>query len=189
MVNAADQLAAAAGLGTLECAGSAADAAVATAAVMAVTSPHLCGLGGDVLAMVSAPSETPKALLAIGRAGSGVDPSALRARGNRVMPIRRDVASVTVPGAVDGWLALHARFGRLALPEVLAPAIALAEEGFAASLLLSLASHLVFDVAGAEELCPGGPLLPGSTVRLPGVARTLRAIAACGPSLPRPRGI
>jgi gamma-glutamyltranspeptidase/glutathione hydrolase len=53
MVNAADQLAAGAGIGALEQGGSAADAAVAAAAVMAVTSPHLCGMGGDLLAMVS----------------------------------------------------------------------------------------------------------------------------------------
>ena len=55
MVNAADQLASIAGLSLLAEGGTAADAAVGAAAVMAVTSPHLCGMGGDVLAMVSQP--------------------------------------------------------------------------------------------------------------------------------------
>ncbi|HLH27413.1 MAG TPA: gamma-glutamyltransferase, partial [Acidimicrobiales bacterium] len=88
--------------------------------------------------------------------------------------------SVTVPGAVDGWLALHDRFGRLSLEAVLEPAVALAEEGFCASLLLAFASHLVAGRPGTGELCPGGPLEPGARVRLPGIARTLRAVAKGG---------
>ena len=96
------------------------------------------------------------------------------------MPVRGDVRSVQVPGAVDGWLTLHERHGRLPLDEVLAPAIELASEGFAASLMLALASHLVHALPGAGELCPDGPLDVGQTVRLPGLARTLRAIARHG---------
>ncbi len=180
MVSAADQLASIAGLGALTQGGSAADAAVSAAAVMAVTGPHMCGLGGDVLAMVSPPDSSPVALLGVGRAGSGVDASRMRSDGHTIMPLRGDVRSVTVPGAVDGWLALHERFGRLPLGTVLGPAIELAEDGFVASLLLAMASHLVFDVAGASELCPDGPLEPGARVHLPGVARTLRAIVREG---------
>jgi gamma-glutamyltranspeptidase / glutathione hydrolase len=180
MVVAADQLASIAGVGALERGGSGADAAVAAAAVMAVVGPHLCGMGGDLLAMVSRPGEEPGALLAVGRAGSGADAAALRAEGHAVMPLRGDARTVTVPGAVDGWLALHARYGRLPLEEVLAPAISLAEEGFCASLLLALASGLVAGAPGTGELCPAGPLQPGDRVRLPGVARTLRAIADGG---------
>jgi gamma-glutamyltranspeptidase / glutathione hydrolase len=180
MVAAADQLASAAGIGALEQGGSAADAAVSAAAVMAVTSPHLCGMGGDLLAMVSAPGADPLALLAVGRAGSGADAAAMRAQGHTVMELRGDIRSVPVPGAVDGWLDLHGRFGRLSLEHVLAPAIALAEDGFATSMMLSLASHLVAGVPGAQELCPDGPLALGATVRLPGIARTLRAIVAGG---------
>jgi len=180
MVAAADQLAASAGIEALAHGGSAADAAVAAGAVMAVVGPHLCGLGGDALAMVSAPGAPPVALLAIGRAGAGSDAARLRAEGHKAMPLRGDVRSVQVPGAVDGWLALHERHGRLRLDEVLGPAIELAEEGFAASVLLALASHLVHEVPGAGELCPGGPLAVGQRVRVPGVGRTLRAIARDG---------
>jgi len=180
MVNAADQLAATAGVAALEQGGTAADAAVAAAAVMAVTSPHLCGMGGDLLAMVAPPGGPPVALVAAGRAGSGVDAGRMRAEGHSVMPLRGDIRSVTVPGAVDGWLALHGRFGRLPLPQVFERAVELAEGGFAASLLLSLSSNLIADVPGADQLCPNGPLQPSARVRLPGVARALRAIAAEG---------
>jgi gamma-glutamyltranspeptidase/glutathione hydrolase len=180
MVNAADQLASHAGVAMLERGGSAADAAVAAAAVMAVTSPHLCGMGGDLLAMVSAPGADPAALLAIGRAGSGVSAAGLRAEGHTVMPVRGDLRSVPVPGAVDGWLALLDQFGRLPLGTVLGPAIELAEEGFVASLLLTLASHLIFQVPGAQELCPDGPLDLEQHVRLPGIARALRSVVADG---------
>ncbi len=68
------------------------------------------------------------------------------------------------------------RFGRLALADVFGPAIGLAEDGFVASLMLSLASHLVHQVPGAQELCPDGPLPLEARVRLPSAARTLRAI-------------
>jgi gamma-glutamyltranspeptidase/glutathione hydrolase len=180
MVAAADQLASWAGMEMLARSGSAADAAVACAAAMAVVGPHLCGLGGDVLAVVCVPGSAPEALLSVGRAGSGVDASRLRARGATTMPVRGDVASVPVPGAVDGWLSLLARFGRLPVATVFAPAIELAEDGFPASIMLSLASHLVHQLPGAHHLCPSGPLEHGQHVRLPGIARTLRAIAAEG---------
>jgi len=180
MVAAADQLAASAGLGMLAQGGSAADAAVATGTAMAVVGPHLCGLGGDVLAMVAPPGSPPEALLSVGRAGAASDPDRLRRDGMATMPVRGDIRSVQVPGAVDGWLALHERYGRLPLDEVLAPAVELAEEGFAASILLALSSHLVHALPGADELCPDGPLAIGQTVRLPGIARTLRAIARHG---------
>jgi gamma-glutamyltranspeptidase/glutathione hydrolase len=180
MVAAADQLAAAAGIGVLADGGSAADAAVATGASMAVVGPHLCGLGGDVLAMVAPPGAAPEALLSVGRAGAGSDAGRLRAEGMTTMPLRGDIRSVQVPGAVDGWLALHEHHGRLSLERVLAPAIELAEEGFPASIMLALATHLVHALPGARELCPDGPLDVGQRVRVPGVARTLRAVAREG---------
>ena len=180
MVAAADQLAAGAGIGVLADGGSAADAAVATGASMAVVGPHLCGLGGDVLAMVAPSGAAPEALLSVGRAGAGSDAGRLRAEGMTTMPLRGDIRSVQVPGAVDGWLALHERHGHLSLERVLAPAIELAEDGFPASLMLALATHLVHALPGAGELCPHGPLDVGQRVRVPGVARTLRAVARDG---------
>lgn len=180
MVNCADHLAATAGLGALAQGGSAGDAAVAAAAVMAVVGPHFCGMGGDMLAVISAPGTDPVALLGVGRAGSGVDADRLRAAGHSIMPVRGDLHSVPVPGAVDGWLALHGRYGRLPLSAVLAPAIELAEEGFVASLVLAMASSLVHELPDARELCPHGAMELEEHVRLPSLARTLRAVADGG---------
>src|SRR5580700_1256664 len=91
MVNAADQLAANAGIAALDQGGSAGDAIVSAAAVMAVTSPHLCGMGGDVLSMVCQPGAEPVALLSVGRAGRGADAARMRSEGHSVMPLRGDI--------------------------------------------------------------------------------------------------
>src|SRR5438067_13732983 len=102
MVCAVDHLAAEAGVDMLRRGGNAVDAAIATNAVLAVTTQHMCGLGGDLFALVSVPGEpVPYALNASGRAGSGADPSRLRAAGHREMPLFGDIAAVPVPGCVD----------------------------------------------------------------------------------------
>ena len=181
MVASADQLATQAGLTVLAQGGNAVDGAVAANAAIAVTAPHLCGMGGDLFALVHRVGEAPAALDASGRAGSGSDASALREEGHRVMPFRHDVRTVTVPGCVDGWVTLHERFGRLPLADVLVPAITLAEGGFPASPLL-VGSLALVDAVARERL---GELVrqadrPGALVRRPGAARALRAIAGAG---------
>src|SRR5881397_3098675 len=134
MVCAVDHLAAQAGVAMLRAGGTAADAAVAASAVLAVTTQHMCGMGGDLFALVHTGTGGPvECLNASGRAGSGADPERMRAAGHTVMPLRGAIESVPVPGCVDGWEALHERFGRLALAEVLEPARALAADGFPAS--------------------------------------------------------
>ena len=91
---AADHLAAQAGLATMGAGGNAVDAAVATNAVLAVTTPHLCGMGGDLFALVHAEPGPPAALDASGRAGSGADPDRLRREGHTAMPRHLDVRTV-----------------------------------------------------------------------------------------------
>lgn len=180
MVCSIDPLASAAGVAMMRAGGSAADAAVAASAVLAVTSPHLCGTGGDLLALVHDETGPPKALNATGRAGRGADAGRLREEGHRHMPFRSDPRSVTVPGCVDGWLALHARFGRLPIAEVLAPAVAYAEGGFPASRLLAGALALIDGVPGRETVETDGACEPGSLVRRRAFGRTLRAVATGG---------
>ncbi len=180
LVASADHLASRAGDRIFEAGGNAVDAALATNAAIAVTGPHLCGMGGDLFALVHTPDGVV-ALNASGRAGSGADASALRADGHTVMPLRHDIRAVTVPGCVDGWLALHERFGSLPLADILAPAIDLASHGFAASPLLVGALERV-DVAGRERLheLVSQATHVGAVIRRPGVARTLVAIADHG---------
>ena len=180
LVASADQLATQAGLRALVLGGNAIDAAIATNAVIAVTAPHLCGLGGDLFALVHRDGEV-FALNSSGRAGEAADPEALRAEGRREMPFRHDVRSVTVPGCVDGWMALHERFGTMPLSELLQPAIDLAAGGFPASPLL-IGAAVRADEGANENLADLLSQLtrPGGRVHRTGVARTLKAIVEGG---------
>ncbi|MEM8904396.1 MAG: gamma-glutamyltransferase, partial [Actinomycetota bacterium] len=180
MVCSVDHLASVAGAAALREGGTAADAAIATSAVLAVTSQHMCGMGGDLFALVHEARHTPLALDASGRAGSGADPDRLRAEGHTEMPFRGDVRTATVPGCIDGWAELHARCGRLPLSRVLAPAIAYAEEGFPASPLLVASHARIAGLPGAADYDDVAPLRPGTIVRRPGAAATLRTLAAEG---------
>jgi gamma-glutamyltranspeptidase/glutathione hydrolase len=180
MVCAIDHLAAEAGGAMLRTGGTAADAAVAASAVLAVTSQHLCGMGGDLLAVVHPGSGAPLALDASGRAGSGADAARLRAEGHRRMPPIGDIRAVPVPGCVDGWLALHERFGRMELETVLEPARSYAEEGFPASPTLAAMAPTIAHLPEAGDYTRHGRIRTGTIVQRPGVARTLAAIAREG---------
>lgn len=179
-VAAANHLAAQAGASVLERGGNAADAAVAAGAAMAVTSPHMCGLGGDALAVVVAPGQPTLALNASGRAGSGSDAARLRAEGLGQMPFRDDVRSVTVPGCVDGLVALGARFGTMPPAEVLTPAIRLARDGFPVSPGLAAASHVLPADIRAAMFGRPEPLVRGRRLTLAPLAGVLAAIATGG---------
>src|SRR4051812_6972598 len=177
MVSSADHVATGAGVAMLRAGGSAADAAIAANAVLAVTWPQHCGPGGDLFALVHVPGAgEPAALNASGRAGSGAAPERLRAEGETAMP-RGDVRAVTVPGCVDGWIALHERFGRLELAAVLEPARRLAEDGFAASPTLAAAAAALRAHAaaprgsGAEEGPPSGASVGDEVAALRGLVQ------------------
>src|SRR5207247_6123174 len=101
--------------------GNAVDAAIATNLALAVAYPHMCGVGGDVLAMVWHDGRL------VGLNSSGCLPSAARLRDDEVP--QRGIGSATVPGAPAGWRALAERFGTRSLSALAVPAIALAEDG------------------------------------------------------------
>ena len=178
MVCSIDGRASEAGIRMLAEGGNAVDAAVAAAAVLAVVAPNTCGMGGDLFALVGTGEGAPLCLNASGRAPSGASAERLRLEGHRAMPRLRHPAAVTVPGCVDGWLALHARLGAMNLPEVLGAAHAFAADGFTASAELAAAAG---DVAGADGNTDiPGDLRAGDAVRRPGSARALEAIATGG---------
>lgn len=188
MVASADHLATSAGIAMFAQGGNAVDAAIATNAAIAVTGPHLCGMGGDLFALVHIddPGSADDAgetfaLNASGRAGSGVDPDALRAEGFTDMPFKNDIRSVTVPGCIDGWMSLHARFGSLPLDVVLAPARQLAADGFPASPLL-VGSIRGLDAVSRSNLAELAEqaTTPGARVRRPGAALVLAALPVSG---------
>src|SRR5450756_1442965 len=180
-----------AGLGVLRAGGSAVDAAIATNAVLGVVMGEACGLGGDAFWLVwDEAAGTQTALNGSGRAPASADPAALRARGLATLPYRGPL-TITIPGAVRSWADAHARWGRVPVAGLLAPAIELAREGFPADELFARAvegSARVFDA----ELGPlargwhavyrpdGRPWRLGERVRLPALARTLERLATAG---------
>ncbi len=181
MVCSIDHLASSAGVSALRKGGTAADAAIATSAVLAVTSQHMCGVGGDLWALVHVPGEPrPFALNASGHSGSGADLGTLRRDGLNEMPFHRDPRSIPVPGCVDGWLALHQRFGRLPLDEIFADSIDLANRGFPLSPDCAQATKLLVETDNTNDYFLSGPPQPGQLIRRSGLGETLEEITRGG---------
>ncbi len=179
-------LASAAGLEVLRRGGNAVDAAVAAAAVLSVTEPHMTGIGGDMFAIVwLAREQKLVAINASGRAGSLMTRETLQARGFRAGS-QQGVMSVTVPGALAGWDLLLRTHGRRTLAQVLQPAIAYARDGFPVSPIIAAqwaneTDFLKRDSAAAATFLPGGRApKAGEWFRNPDYARTLQAIADGG---------
>jgi gamma-glutamyltranspeptidase/glutathione hydrolase len=165
--------------------GTAADAVIAANAVLGMVLPTTCGIGGDFFAIVHEPGwSQPQVLNASGRGGSGLDPASMRQAGFTHMP-PYGPESVSVPGCVDGWEALHSRHGRFDLGDVLKPAIELGSAGFEVSLELSedlkrLEPALSGQPSAAALYPHGAPPEPASRITRPDLASTLEAIAHSG---------
>jgi gamma-glutamyltranspeptidase/glutathione hydrolase len=182
-------LATAAGLGVLRAGGSAVDAAIATNAVLAVVVPQSCGVGGDAFWLIwDATARRQVALNGSGRSAAAMDAARLRADGHERVPFRGPL-SITVPGAVRSWGDAHTRFGRLSRDAVLAPAIELARDGFAASDEfvedIEAMTTVARETPGGEGFEPvfrsiGRAWRPGDRVRLPALASTLETLARDG---------
>ena len=129
MVASSHPLATQIGLDVLKAGGTAVDAAIAVNAALGFLEPVACGIGGDLFALVwDAKSGTLHGLNASGRAPAAARADAIPAEPDGTIPLFSPYAW-TVPGAVDGWFALHAKFGRLPMKEVLAGPIRSAREG------------------------------------------------------------
>ena len=177
-------LATAVGHDVLRRGGNATDAAVAMAAVLAVVRPHMNGVGGDAFVLFwDASTGSVTALNGSGRAGRLATPAFFRERGHDEVPGAGPL-SVSVPGAVAAWVDAHERYGSLPLPDLLAPAIGYARDGFPVSWRL----RSDFEDQGGDLNAPGRALyLPGgappplgSLLRNPALARTLEAVAREG---------
>ncbi|HEU4672101.1 MAG TPA: gamma-glutamyltransferase family protein, partial [Candidatus Limnocylindrales bacterium] len=182
-------LATAAGLGILRSGGNAVDAAIATNAVLAVVMPNGCGIGGDAFWLIWSEAEGRVAgLNGSGRSGAAASAEKLRASGLSRLP-RRGPLTITVPGAVRSWADAHARFGRLPLDRLLAPAIELADGGFAAwdgfveavERTRALVLGAGVDDGFERVFRPNGRAWrAGERVRLRALASTLRRLVTAG---------
>jgi oxamate amidohydrolase len=164
--------------------GNAIDAALAGAAVLTVTYPHNCALGGDLFALLRSPEGEVVSVNASGPAARAIDPVALRRRAG-TMPVV-GAQAVTVPGLVAGWEELHRRGASLPWGDALAAAISHADDGVQVSpglaRALAQAPGLSDDPGTAGTFTVGGrPLRTGEVLRQPALAATLRRLAADGP--------
>ncbi|HQW64761.1 MAG TPA: gamma-glutamyltransferase [Pseudomonadota bacterium] len=173
-------------LDVLKAGGSAVDAAIAANATLGLMEPTGNGIGGDLFAIVW----DPKSGRLHGYNGSGRSPASLtlaefQRRGLTEVPPRGPLP-VTVPGTVDGWFALHGRFGKLPMKRVLAPAIGYAREGFPLSDViahywaLGVARLAPFPGFKEQFTIDGRAPRTGEIWKNPNLARTLEAIAAGG---------
>ncbi len=119
-----------AGIKILQEGGNAVDAALAAAFVMTVVKPETCGPGGDLFALVHM-KKTGKveALNASGPAPAAASIDYYKSRGMDAVPVSGPL-SIAIPGAVDGWLELHQRYGTVELGRLTADAVRIAREGF-----------------------------------------------------------
>ena len=169
--------------------GSAVDAAIASNAVLGVTEPLMTGLGGDLF-VIYWDKKTGKltGLNSSGSAPQGLTPEFLAKQNIQRMP-QDGVHSVTVPGAVRGWWAMHQKFGRLPWKDLFQPAIAFSEQGYpvhegmneiwaGAGSIRGLSSH----PESAKVFLPNGKApATGELFRNPGMGRAFRLIAEQGP--------
>jgi gamma-glutamyltranspeptidase/glutathione hydrolase len=179
-------LATAAAVRVLQEGGNAVDAAIAANAVLGVVEPMSCGIGGDLFALVwDAKAHKLYGLNASGRAPYAATLEAFRSKGLEQIPVHGPL-SWSVPGCVDGWEALRARFGTKPLSELLAPAIAYADDGFPVSEIIAAdwrgaAPELARVPTSTACFLPEGRApAPGAIFRNPGLARSLRTIARGG---------
>lgn len=186
MVASSQPLASQVGLDVLKRGGNAVDAAIAMAAVLNVTESMMTGAGGDMFAIVYwAKTGELKGLNASGRAPHSLNLDYFAKHGITTMP-QLGMASITVPGAFDGWTTLLDKYGTMKLTDLLAPAIGYAESGFpvmekTAEDWEEFVAKLKADPDATANYLPGGHVpQSGEIFRQKNLAHTLKLLAAGG---------
>jgi gamma-glutamyltranspeptidase/glutathione hydrolase len=191
MVATSHPLAAQVGIDVLKRGGNAVDAAIATSAAMGLMEPVMCGIGGDLFAIVwDAKTQQLYGLNASGRAPLKASRQWFRDNGHDFIP-ERGPLSWSVPGCVDGWDQLRRRFGTMGFAELLEPSIRYAEEGVPVPEVIAgywkTSEPLLAKDPGLSEtfLVPdgnGGRRAPrtGEVFKNPHLARSYRLIAESG---------
>lgn len=157
----------------IERGGNAVDATVATSLALAVTIPHLGGIGGDFFALVKDPDDRVYFIN-----GSGYSPAGLEVGKGRLL---RGPVAITVPGMVAGLHRLWKLLGSLDWADLVRPAVRLARDGFPVSRTLAegiraAESRLAAD-PGSRKTYLMAEVVEGSIIRFPGLAKALELIA------------
>ena len=182
------------GLDVLKAGGSAVDAAIAANAALGLMEPVSNGVGGDLFAIVyDAKTKRLYGLNGSGRAPLGLDYGQMKAElaktktPDHIPP--RGFLPISVPGCVDAWFELHAKFGKLPMKAVLAPAVRYAETGFPVTQYIAYlwgigvrnAQADKFPGAFLDVYAPGGKApREGEIFKNPTLARTLRLLGEQG---------
>lgn len=183
MVSSGHYLASLAGVEILKEGGNAVDAALAAAFVSAVVKPETSGPGGDLFALVYM-KKTGKveALNASGPAPALASIENFHQRGLKAIPQYGPLA-IAVPGAVDGWLELHRKYGSKDLSRLCADAVRLGREGFPIAQEFSEAvAEFAPEYPWVDKYYrqPLGGAAPGKILRQPGLAGVFEKIARQG---------
>jgi gamma-glutamyltranspeptidase/glutathione hydrolase len=173
-------------LDVLKAGGSAVDAAIAANAMLGLVEPTGCGIGGDLFAIVwDAEANELTGLNASGRSPQSLTLQHFRDLGMESIPYLGPL-TVSVPGAVDGWFELHARYGRLPMSELLQPAIEYADRGFPVTAFIAdlwqenAPSRAEFPGMKEVFMPGGGAPNTGDVFKNPNLANTYRLIAEGG---------
>jgi gamma-glutamyltranspeptidase/glutathione hydrolase len=178
MVASSHPLASRIGVEILRKGGTAVDAAIAVNAALGFMEPMMCGVGGDLFALVwDAKTSKLHGLNASGRSPRALSADKVLAEPDGTIPPYSPWAW-TVPGAVDGWYALHSRFGKLPMGELLAPSIEAAREGVPVPRVISAEWRRAGKSGFSDVFLP----VPseGQVFRNPALAETYEAIARGG---------
>ncbi|MDR2584901.1 MAG: gamma-glutamyltransferase, partial [Prevotellaceae bacterium] len=174
------------GVDILKKGGSAVDAAIAVNACLGLMEPTGCGIGGDLFAIVwDAKTKKLYGINASGRSPKSLNLSYFKENGIEMMPSYGPL-SVSVPGCVDGWFELHAKFGRLPIKEILQPTIDYANVGFplteviTATFLQGLRQLSIYPNVKETYTPNGENWKKGDVFRNPLLAKTLQLIADKG---------
>ena len=184
IVSTSHPLAAQAGLRMMQKGGNAVDAAIAAAAAITLTEPVSNGLGSDAFCILW-DGQQLHGLNASGPAPATWTPEYFHRKYGQdtKTPPKRGFDSVSVPGAVAGWVALSERFGKLPFADLLEPAIEIAERGYLMPVVvqqkwLAATPELQSQPGFAQSFLPWGraPQV-GELFQFKNAARGLRAIA------------
>ncbi|MCW8090967.1 gamma-glutamyltransferase [Alteromonas sp. ASW11-130] len=166
--------------------GSAVDAAIAANAMLGLVEPTGGGIGGDLFAIVwDAEEKKLIGLNASGRSPKNLTKAHFTEQGLTQIPAFGPLP-VSVPGAVDGWFALHKKYGKLTMSKLLTPAIRYAKNGFPVSELIAYywkvnAGRIGKYEGFADIYLPNGKVpRKGDIFKNPALAATYEKLASGG---------